>query len=192
MYASLCRRFGNTRVVSEQAKGSSMLTPILPKSRLAALLAALAVVGTIAAYAAPAASAQGRTLVGEFGFGNASANCRDTTHFSINLTENGQPVSSLRPGTYWLTVTDNCANHNFELRTCPESMSTCDQNSGGTEQPITGEPAETPGTVTVKVHLVHGTYRLSCDAIVAATGLTHEVAFSMYADFEVGGVGQVG
>ncbi len=169
-----------------------MLTPILPKTRLVGLLAALAIIGTIAAYTAPTASAEGRTLVGEFGFGNDSTDCRDTAHFSINLTEDGQPVSSLRPGTYWLTVTDNCANHNFELRTCPDSMSPCDPNSGGTEQPITGEPAETPGTVTVKVHLVHGTYRLFCDAIVAATGLTHEVAFNMYADFEVGGVGQVG
>ena len=168
-----------------------MRTPILPKRRLATLLAALAVVGTIAGYAAPTAWAQGRTLVGEFGFGNDPSNCRDTAHFSIKLTEDGQPVSSLRPGTYWLTVTDNCTNHNFELRTCPGSMSPCDRNSGGIEQPITGEPAETPGTVTVKVHLVHGTYRLFCDALTSA-GVSHEVAFNMYTDFEVGGVGQVG
>ncbi len=169
-----------------------MRTPILPKRRLAGLLAALAVVSTIAVYTAPAASTQGRTLVGEFGFGNDPANCRNTTQFSIDLTKDGQPVSSLRPGTYWLTVTDNCTNHNFELRTCPGSMSPCDRNSGGAEQPITGEPVETPGTVTVKIHLVHGTYRLFCDAIVAASGLTHEVAFNMYTDFAVGGVGQVG
>ena len=158
-------------------------------------LATLAVVGTIAASTAPTASAQGRTLVGEFGFGNDPANCRNSTQFSINLTEDGQPVSSLRPGTYWLTVTDNCANHNFELRTCPGSTSPCDPSSGDIEQPITGEPAATPGTVTVKVHLAHGTYRLFCDAIVSSgphMGETHEVAFGMFADFEVGGVGQVG
>ena len=117
-----------------------MRTPLLPKSRLAAFLAALAVVGTIAAYTAPTASAQGRTLVGEFGFGNDRTKCTDKAHFTINLTEDGQSVSSLRPGTYWLTVTDNCANHNFELRTCPGSTSPCDPSSGGTEQPITGDP----------------------------------------------------
>ena len=177
-----------------------MLASILPKSRLAALLAALAVVGAIAVYAVATASAQGRTLVGEFGFDTAAASGTSYYHqcgppanagFTIVLTEDGPPVSSLRPGTYWLTVTDNCANHNFELRSCPNSTSPCDQDSGGTEQPITGEPVETPGTVTVKIHLVHGTYRLFCDALTPA-GVSHEVAFNMYTDFAVGGAGQVG
>ena len=48
------------------------------------------------------------------------------------------------------------------------------------------------GTVTVKIHLVHGTYRLFCDAPVAGhPGQTHETFFHMYTDFAVGGVGQV-
>ena len=38
---------------------------------------------------------------------------------------------------------------------------------------------------------MHGTYRLFCDALTSA-GVTHEVFFRMFADFEVGGVGQVG
>ncbi len=175
----------------EQGRESTMLTTILPKRRLAGLLGALVVVGTFAVFAVPTASAQGRTLVGEFGFSSiAPLNCKDTQHFSINLTEDGQLVSSLRPGTYWLTVTDGCSNHNFELRSCPDSMSACDQNSGGTEQQITGV-AEMPGTVTTKIHLEHGTYRLFCDALTSG-GVSHEAAFSMYTDFAVGGVGQVG
>ena len=47
------------------------------------------------------------------------------------------------------------------------------------------------GTVTVKIHLVHGTYRLLCDGPVPSGG-THETMFNMYTDFAVGGVGQVG
>src|SRR5207342_673126 len=146
------------------------------------------------------ASAQGRTLVGAFGFDTSAASGTSYYHqcgppanagFTIVLTEDGQPVTSLRPGTHWLTATDNCTNHNFELRRCPVPASPCDQDSGGTEQQITGEPVETPGTVTVKIHLAHGTYRLFCDALTPA-GVSHEVAFNMYTDFEVGGVGQVG
>jgi len=176
-----------------------------PRVRLAALLAALATIGAIAAYAVATASAQGRTLLGEFGFDTSAASgtsyylhCGPPANpgFTIVLTEDGQPVTSLRPGTYWLTVTDNCKNHNFELRSCPGSDSQCDPNSGGVEQEIT--PINDPnaangatGTVTVKIHLVHGTYRLFCDAPVPSGG-THETVFNMYTDFAVGGVGQVG
>jgi hypothetical protein len=178
-----------------------------PRVRIAALLAALATIGAIAAYAVATASAEGRTLVGEFGFDSSAASGTSYYHhcgppanpgFAIVLTENGQPVSSLRPGTYWLTVTDNCTNHNFELRSCPGYDSPCDPSSGGVEQEIT--PMSDPntangatGTVTVKIHLVHGTYRLFCDAPVAShPGQTHETFFHMYTDLAVGGVGQVG
>ena len=176
----------------------------MPRVRKAALLAALATMGAIAAYAVAAASAQGRTLVGEFGFDTSAASgtsyyqqCGPPANagFTIVLTEDGQPVTSLRPGTYWLTVTDNCKNHNFELRSCPGSDSPCDPSSGGVEQEIT--PLNDPntangatGTVTVKIHLKHGTYRLLCDA-PAPLG-THETFFNMYTGFAVGGVGQVG
>ncbi len=176
-----------------------------PRVHLAALLAALATIGVIAAYAVGTASAQGRTLVGEFGFDTSAASGTSYYHqcgppvnagFTVVLAEDGKAVDSLRPGTYWLTVTDNCKNHNFELRSCPRSDSPCDQNSGGVEQEIT--PLNDPntangatGTVTVKIHLKHGTYRLFCDAPVASGG-THETIFNMYTDFTVGGVGQVG
>jgi hypothetical protein len=174
-----------------------------PRVRVVALLAALAAIGAIAAYVAGPALAQGRTLLGEFGFDTSAASGTSYFHqcgppanagFTIVLTEDGQAVSSLRPGTDWLTVTDNCANHNFELRSCPGSDSPCDPSSVGVEQEIT--PVNDPntangatGTVTVKIHLAHGTYRLFCDAHVPSGG-THETVFHMYTDFTVGGVGQ--
>ena len=179
--------------------------PKRKRIRIAAPLAALAIIGAIAAYATATASAQGRTLVGQFGFDAAAASGTSYFHscgppmnpgFTIDLTEDGKPVTSLQPGTYWLTVTDNCKNHDFVLRSCPGSDSLCDQNSGGVEQVITplSDPSTTngaTGTVTVKLNLAHGTYRLLCNAPVASGG-THETAFNMYADFSVGGVGQVG
>ena len=185
-----------------------MRTIVRSRNRVAALVAALAAIAAVAAYAVGTASAQGRTLVGQFGFDAPAASGTSYFHqcgppgpplnggFTIVLTEDGHPVTSLRPGTYWLTVTDNCKNHNFELRSCPGSDSPCDPDSGGIEQEIT--PVADPtgangatGTVTVKLHLVHGTYRLFCDAPVASGG-THETVFNMYTDFAVGGVGQVG
>ena len=132
-----------------------------PRVRLAALLAALATIGAIAAYAVATASAQGRTLLGEFGFDTSAASgtsyylhCGPPANpgFTIVLTEDGQPVTSLRPGTYWLTVTDNCKNHNFELRSCPGSDSQCDPNSGGVEQEIT--PINDP-TAGLRPHRDH-------------------------------------
>jgi hypothetical protein len=177
----------------------------IPRARVAALVAALVAVGAVTAFLVGTASAQGRTLTGQFGFDTSAASGQPYYHqcgppmnpgFTISLTEDGEPVTSLEPGTYWLTVTDNCKNHNFELRSCPGSDSPCDPSSGGVEQELT--PMNDPstangatGTVTVKIHLVHGTYRLFCDAPVAAGG-THETVFGMYADVNVGGVGQVG
>lgn len=178
---------------------------IFRKRCIAVLLTTLATAGAITAYTTATASAQGRTLIGEFGFDTSAA--RDTSYyhqcgppanpgFTIVLTEDGQPITSLRPGTYWLTVTDNCPNHNFVLRSCPGSDSPCDPSSGGIGQQIT--PVDDPntangatGTVTVKIQLLQGTYRLLCDAPHPAGG-THETAFSMSTDFAVGGVGQVG
>jgi hypothetical protein len=173
--------------------------------RVAAQVAVFATIGAIAGYAVASASAQGRTLLGEFGFDTSAASgtnyylhCGPPANpgFTVVLTEDGQPVTSLRPGNYWLTVTDNCKNHNFELRSCPGSSSPCDPTSGGVEHEIT--PVNDPstangatGTVTVMIHLVHGTYRVFCDAPVPAGG-THETVFHMYTDFAVGGVGQVG
>lgn len=174
-----------------------------PKVRIAALLAALATVGAIGAFGAAPASAEGPILIGQFGFDTWAAYGTSYFHqcgppanpgFTIVLTDGLlRPVTTLRPGTYWLVVSDNCPNHNFELRSCPGSSSPCDPQSGGTEQEITpmNDPTNANGVtgasgiVIVKLHLVPGTYRLFCDALTPS-GKTHEVAFNMYADFSVG------
>jgi len=141
---------------------------------IAALLAALFVVGS-----AGAVSAEGRQLTGVFctnpqalpkpgaciwlSYGDETA---------IGYTGAPDRVLTLRPGTYWLTVNDTSTAHNFSLR-----------SPDGSEQAITGV-ADTPGWVTVKVLLKHGTYVLFCAAD------DHE-KMGMYVDIEVGGVGQV-
>jgi hypothetical protein len=135
--------------------------------------------------AEPAGS--GPALVAQFGFdaGGGGACGPPVKDFTIVLTQDGHAVSSLTPGTYWLTVTDHCANHNFELRSCPGSTGACDPSSRGVERQITGVN-EAVGAETVQIDLVPGTYRLLCDAVTAA-GVSHEVAFGMYTDFVVSG-----
>jgi plastocyanin len=76
----------------------------------------------------------------------------------------------VRPGTYWLTVTDDSTAHNFSLA-----------RPDGTDTDIT-DVAGTPGAVTVKVNLTQGTWVLFCEP--------HR-AMGMYVDLVVGGVGQV-
>ncbi|HEY7941330.1 MAG TPA: hypothetical protein VID25_05235 [Candidatus Limnocylindrales bacterium] len=141
---------------------------------IAALLAALFVVGPAAAV-----SADGRQLTGAF-CTNPQALPKPGACMSLSFgdetatgyTNAPDRVLAIRPGTYWLVVNDNSTAHNFSLR-----------SPDGTEQAITGV-AETPGWVTVKVHLSHGTYVLFCAAD------DHEQD-GMYVDIEVGGVGQV-
>jgi hypothetical protein len=179
-----------------------MRTTTAPRVRFASLLAALASAAAVAAVAAATASAQGPLLFGQFGFDTWAAHGTSYYHqcgppanpgFTIVLTDGLHPVTTLRPGTYWLVVTDNCANHDFVLRSCPGSSSPCGPSSGGTEQQITplsdprnvhGIPGAS-GIVIVPLHLVPGTYRLLCDALTAS-GKSHEVAFNMYTDFSVG------
>ena len=143
-------------------------------SLIAALLVALFAV-------APAASvaAEGRHLTGTF-CTNPQALPKPGACMSLSFgdetvtgyTNAPDRVLMIRPGTYWLAVNDTSTAHNFSLR-APD----------GTEQAITGV-VETPGWVTVKVHLAHGTYVLFCAAD------DHEQD-GMYVDIEVGGVGQV-
>ena len=139
-------------------------------------------VGAIGAYSVTA-SADGRALEGAFCTTNAGVPAR---FFCMALTWNGveygtrnrEPLA-LRPGTYWLTVNDPAAGHNFALRSCPDSDQAC--TTGPVEEVTT--VAGTPGEVTVKLNLQHGTYRLLCEP--------HETLFAgMYVDFAVGGVGQ--
>lgn len=142
---------------------------------IAALLAGLFAVGPVAAV-----SAEGRQLVGEF-CTNPQALPKPGACISLSYggetaqgyTNSPGRLLTLRPGTYWLTVNDASTAHNFSLA-----------GPDGLDQDITGV-ADTPGWVTVKVHLTHGTYVLFCDAD------SHR-ADGMYVDIEVGGVGQVG
>jgi hypothetical protein len=142
---------------------------------IAALLAALFAVGPAAAV-----SAEGRHLVGEF-CTNPQALPKPGACISLSYggetamgyTDAPNRVLTLEPGTYWLTVNDNSTAHNFSL-----------ESPNGLEQDVTGV-ADTPGWVTVKVHLAHGAYVLFCDA-------DDHRADGMYVDIEVGGVGQVG
>jgi len=90
---------------------------------------------------------------------------------AFGYTNSPDRVIALRPGTYWLTVNDTSSAHNFAL-----------EDPSGSFQVITGV-ADTPGLVTVKVDLTHGTWRLLC--------VPHD-EFGMFVDIEVGGVGQVG
>jgi hypothetical protein len=180
------------------------------KGRVAVLLSALATVGAIVAFMAASASADGRTINGAFcidtsthafcmqaSFGDQQAEgyCAGVAVPGPNQTctpnQNTGGIISLRPGTYWITVVDNNARHDFSLRSCPGSTSVCGDTPGSDELPITtdsaGSPAD-PVTVTVKVHLDHGTYRLFC----GNDGPPNHEALGMYVDFVVGGVGQVG
>ncbi len=177
-----------------------------PKGRIAFVVAMLVFGCTVVAYTAATASADGRTLEGSFC--GISHTCMAMTFEGAIVgtptrTDPTQPDLTLRPGTYWLTVTDDSNFHNFSLRSCPGSTSLCTADnpaSGGTDHdvtPICNDPLTTAGSCprinpaaneideTLKINLKHGTYRLFCDAA------GHEAA-GMYVDISVGGVGQVG
>ena len=145
------------------------------KSALYLLVVGIAVA---CAMVAVPASADGRELVGQL---CTNPNALPKHGACISLSFDGQSaegytgsperVLELRPGTYWLRVNDNSPAHNFAL-----------ESPSGETQVITGV-ADTPGWVTVKVDLTHGTWRLLC--------VPHD-EFGMFVDLEVGGVGQVG
>jgi hypothetical protein len=160
------------------------------------VLVSLSAVAAVAAAVAMAASsdvvvpADARTIDGTF-----------CTGLCIHVTtSDGQTAQSsngldLRPGTYWVTVTDTSRFHDFVLRSCPGSTSPCDPGSGGEESPLTtvGEGSTAaPVVKTLKINLQHGTYRLFCNATSPTMpGMDHE-DMGMYVDFSVGGVGQLG
>src|SRR6266513_4732847 len=100
-----------------------MSKTVLFKHRGVALLAAFATVGALAAYSVASASAGGRGLDGSF-CSHAVSGSPFPPGLCIQLMFDGQTVQgyygspgqiSLRPGNYWLTVTDNSNNHNFSL-----------------------------------------------------------------------------
>jgi hypothetical protein len=122
------------------------------------VVAACVAVGSVLAARGTLSSAAGRELHGTVGPG-----------FTISLSdEDGQPVTSLRPGTYWLTVDDRGDHHNFHIL------------GPGLDKVVTTVPFT--GTVTVKIHLSHGEYRFQCDPHPS----------TMHGSFDVGGVGQGG
>jgi hypothetical protein len=124
--------------------------------RVVVLLAACVAAGAVIAAPGNPSSKAGRQLEGTVG-----------PLFTIHLTEDGQEVTSLRPGTYRLTVHDLATNHNFHIF------------GPGLDERVTTVPFT--GTVTVKIHLSHGEYTFQCDP--------H--ASTMHGTFDVGGVGQV-
>src|SRR5262245_58547970 len=120
---------------------------------LAAGVAAWFVIG--AAHGAPS-SEVGRELHGTVGPG-----------FFISLVdEDGQPVESLRPGNYSLTVDDLSNRHNFHIF--------------GPDLDVVVTQVPAVETVTVKIHLSHGAYTFQCDP--------HATNPLMHGSFDVGGV----
>ena len=85
-------------------------------------------------------------------------------------TDSANRVLTLRPGVYQLSVNDNATAHNYSL-----------ESPDGSNRVLTGV-ADTPGWVTFKVNLTHGTWVLFCQP--------HR-AMGMYVELKVGGVGQV-
>jgi hypothetical protein len=161
-----------------------------PGGRVALLLATLAVLGTAAAYySAATASADGRSLTGDFCTFQGSMFCMTITWDGVAYGTPNRDSLALRPGTYWLTMNDDNPGHDFALRSCPGSTMDCDTlNPLGTSVEYTTQAGTDP--VTVKLLLTHGTYRLYCD-VGAGTSRAHE-GRGMFVDFSVGGEGQVG
>ncbi len=97
----------------------------------------LAVVAAALAVAAPSNAALPK-LTGTVGPG-----------FTITLTKLGKKVTTLKAGTYSITVTDKSKIHNFHLR------------GPGVNKEIT--PIAFVGTKTAVVKLSKGTYKYVCD-----------------------------
>jgi plastocyanin len=100
-------------------------------------LALIAAVGAALVLAASAGAATPK-LTGTVGPG-----------FTITLTKGGKKVTTLKAGTYSITVSDKSNSHNFRLK------------GPGLNKEITGVGFQ--GTKTVKVTLKKGTYTYVCD-----------------------------
>jgi plastocyanin len=105
----------------------------IPRKSLVALLALLLVTAVSTGSAVAA-----KRLSGTVGPG-----------FTISLKSGGKKVTSLRPGSYRITVRDRADIHNFHLR------------GPGVNKRITGVDFE--GTKSVTLRLRKGTYRYQCD-----------------------------
>jgi hypothetical protein len=164
------------------------------KRRGLALLAAFSAVAAVAAYSVAGAAADGREPDGSF--------CSQMVPGSLfppglcmQVVFEGQTVQgffgspgevSLRPGNYWLTVTDNSPGHNWALAG-PSGIVTELTSVGA------GSPTD-PVTRTDKIHLKKGSYSLLCTSDIRPPSgpPTPHAPAGMRIDIEVGGVGQVG
>ena len=71
--------------------------------------------------------------------------------YTISLTQNGQNVTTLKPGTYTFVVSDQASNHGFTLA----------QTQGGSfQKDLTSVPSE--GSETVAVKLTKGKWTFYC------------------------------
>src|SRR5262245_8428312 len=136
-------------------------------TRIVAVFTAVVVAGVWAVAAGADDATDGRDLSASF----CGSRCISLTFNDQTTTSTNRTDFDLRPGVYWLTLNDTSAAHNFMLA-----------GPDGLDEELTTIPGT--GTVTVKLLLRHGEYRLFCHAGA------HE-AQGMYVDFEVGGVGQV-
>jgi hypothetical protein len=164
------------------------------KRRGLAVLAAFSAVAAIAAVFVAGASADGRNADGSF-CSHAVSGSPFPPALCIQLMSDGQAVqgffgspgqASLRPGNYWLTVTDNSPGHNFVLR-----------GPDGLDTEITTVAEGSPGSLvtrTDKIHLGEGSYTLLCTSTAAVSGtvFANHAEAGMKIDIDVGGVGQVG
>lgn len=147
-----------------------MHTIVLSKKRAAAVLAGLVAAGVAGGLVAAPASADGRDLAASF-CAHAVAGSPYPPGLCIQLDAGGQSVQgyygspgsiSLRPGDYWLTVTDNSNAHNFTLAGPDGSdVDITPVNNGATPAPVITE--------TVKIHLDHGSYTLSASSALRAS-----------------------
>jgi hypothetical protein len=129
--------------------------------RIIAVLAALVVMGAVAVVPATPATDDGRHLYGIGGPG-----------LTIHLLQDGpggEPVASLKPGVYWLTVHDTSTLHNFHIF------------GPAVDDVVTTVPFA-GGDVTVKIRVEHGKYTFQCDP---------HASLGMKGTFGVGGVGQL-
>ena len=141
-----------------------------------ALLAGL--IATAVAGTSPAARSDGRQLTAAYCTNpnampkpGACISLSDGDQTAQGYTDSADRSIAVRPGVYWLTVDDTSSAHNFVL-----------ESPDGADQQIT-DVVDTPGEVTIKVDLTHGTWVLFC--------APHR-PMGMYVDLDVGGVGQVG
>jgi plastocyanin len=159
---------------------------VISKMRAAELLIGLAAMAVVGSLLTAPASADGRDLAASF-CSHAVTGSPFPPGLCIQLDAGSQSVQgyygspgriSLRPGDYWLTVTDNSNAHNFSLVGSDGlDLDITPVNNGGTPPPVITE--------TVKIHLEPGSYRLLCDN-------DGHAAAGMEITIDVGGVGQVG